>query len=400
MSIQLSDSARREHNPIQAAETFIRRFCVLPEAGYLPLALWAVATYIPDAFGAFPYISILSPTKGCGKTRVLEILELLCANPQRITSASPASIFRMLKDAPTLLLDEVEALRNSKPSESAQTILSILNAGHRKGATVTRCASPDWKVEHFPVYGPKAFAAIGKLPDTLADRCICIPMQRKAASQTVARFLFARTTAEAEPISACIAAWAETSIDEVREIYGSMGDLGFLADREADLWMPLFAVCAVAVPERVEELKRCALGLCGAKSADDLDDSLALTLLTDVRNIWTVGNPHMMTASLIKALERRRDSPWAEPEHKLTPRRLAGILRPFGIVPRQVRIGAVSNKGYQRADFEAVFSRYLPSKCSERETCETTRINTGGNVHFPSETQLACFGCENTLKPA
>jgi hypothetical protein len=164
--------------------------------------------------------------------------------------------------------------------------------------------------------------------------------------------------------------------------------------------VPLFAVCAVAVPERIAELKRCALGLCGAKSADDLDDSLALTLLTDVRNVWTAGSANMMTASLIEALECLTDSPWAEPESKLTPRKLAGMLRPFGIVPRQVRIGAVSNKGYQRVDFESAFSCYLPAKESQRETSETTRINIGENAHLASETSLACFGSDNTLKPA
>jgi hypothetical protein len=400
MNTQLSGSAEGQPNPIKAAEVFIRGFCILPESAYLPLALWAVASHIPDAFGAFPYVALLSPAKGCGKTRVLEILELLCANPQRITSASPASIFRMMKDSPTLLLDEVEALRNSKPSESAQAILSILNAGHRKGATVTRCVPPDWHVEHFPVYGPKAFAAIGRLPDTLTDRCICIPMQRKTASQHVERFLFARAAADAKPVHDSIAAWAESSMDAVRQTYASMGDLGFLADREADLWMPVFAVCAVALPERIEELRKRALALCGAKAADDLDDSLALTLLADVRSVWTAGSTHMTTASLIEALESRSDNPWAEPEHKLTPRKLAGMLRPFGIEPRQVRIGSLSSKGYQRTDFEPAFSRYLPSKCIEKETSETTRINTGENARFPSETLPTCFGSENTLKPA
>ena len=387
-------------SPVRAAEEFVRRFCILPDAAYLPLALWAIATHIPNAFGAFPYIALLSPAKGCGKTRVLEILELLCANPQRITSASPASIFRMMKDSPTLLLDEVEALRNSKPSESAQAILSILNAGHRKGATVPRCVPPDWSVEHFPAYGPKAFAAIGRLPDTLADRCICIPMQRKTASQFVERFLFARTPAEAQPIRDSIAALAESSIDAVRETYAGMGDLGFLADREADLWMPIFAVCAVALPERVEELRKCALALCGAKAADDLDDSLALTLLEDVRKVWMLGHQNMTTASLIDALVKLPEGDWAEPEHKLSPKRLAGMLRPFGIEPRQVRVGSGTGKGYLLADFEAAYSRYLPLSGPGKETSETTRINIGQNAYFPSETQLACFGSENTLKPA
>ena len=166
-----------------------------------------------------------------------------------------------------------------------------------------------------------------------------------------------------------------------------------------DLWMPVFAVCAVAVPERVEELGRCALALCGAKATDDLDDSLALTLLTDVRSVWTIGSPNMTTASLIKALESLADSSWAEPEHKLTPRKLAGMLRPFGIEPRQVRTGALSGKGYQRTAFEEVFSRYLPSIHAGKETCEHPHQHWSKRT-FPSETPLACFGSDNTLKPS
>jgi hypothetical protein len=385
---------------LSAAEGFIRRFCILPEPAYLPMALWTAATHIPDAFGAFPYVALLSPVKGCGKTRVLEILELLCANPQRFTSASPASIFRMMKESPTLLLDEVEALRNNKPSESAQAILSILNAGHRKGATVPRCVPPDWKVEHFPIYGPKAFAAIGRLPDTLVDRSFRIPMQRKTVAQKIERFIFAKTPGEAEPIRSAVALWAESNRDAIHQTYSSMEDLRFLADREADLWMPVFAVCAVAAPERIEELKRCALALCGDKAADDLDDSLALTLLLDVRSVWTPGRQNMTTASLMDALARLPESEWAEPEHKLTPKKLAGLLRPFGIEPRQVRVGIGTGKGYLLADFEAAYSRYLPLPGPGKETSETTRINIGGNAYFSPETQLACFGNENTLKPA
>ncbi|WP_348265274.1 DUF3631 domain-containing protein [Telmatobacter sp. DSM 110680] len=363
---------------IGKTESFIRRFCILPGAAYLPLALWTAATHVPDAFGAFPYITLTSPVKRCGKTRVLEILELLCAKPQRITSASPASIFRLMKDSPTLLLDEVEALRSSKPSESAQAILAILNAGHRQGATVTRCVPPDWSVEHFPVYGPKAFAAIGRLPDTLADRCICIPMQRKAASQRVARLLFARTPAEAEPLRNTIAAWAEAQRDTVREFYECMSDLGFLEDREADLWMPLFAVCTVAAPDRVDELERCARSLCGAKAIDDADDSYALKLLADVRRVWPDGRSHMLTAALLDALKRIPDSPWGESSQELTPRGLAATLRPFGPAPRQVRVdGGATGKGYLRAEFEGTFSRYLPAAEAESETCETTCMNAG-----------------------
>ena len=364
-----------DSDTIGKIEGFIRRFCILPGAAYLPLALWTVATHVSDAFGAFPYVALTSPVKRCGKTRVLEVLELLCAKPLRITSASPASIFRLMKDSPTLLLDEVEPLRNAKPSESTQVILSILNAGHRRGATVTRCEATgkDWEPVHFPVYGPKAFAAIGRLPDTLSDRCICIPMHRKTASQTVARFLFARTPAEAEPLRSAIAEWTGSRLDAVRASYENMSDLGFLEDREADLWMPLFALCTVAAPVRMDELKKCARSLSGAKAADDAEDSQAVKLLADVRRIWPVGRPHMLTAALLSQLKRIPESPWEE----LTPRELAAILRPFGTTPRQVRVeGGSTGKGYLRAEFESAFSRYLSPEAAESETWETNRTNT------------------------
>jgi hypothetical protein len=153
---------------IGEAERLISRFAVLPDPAYLPLAIWAVATYVSGEFDAFPYIALVSPTKRCGKTRVLELLELLCFKAWRGTSPTSAALYRMMADSPTLLLDEVEALRGKQVSEVSQAVLAVLNAGHRKGATVPRCDGPTHQIRHFPVFGPKAFAAIGGLPQCAA----------------------------------------------------------------------------------------------------------------------------------------------------------------------------------------------------------------------------------------
>ena len=165
-----------------------------------------MATHLPDAFDAFPYIALLSPAKRCGKTRVLELLGLLSANALQVASVSPAALFRMMATCPTLLMDEVEPLKAKNVSESSQAIISILNAGHRRSGIVTRCEPPRNEPKSFPVYGPKAFAAIGNLPDTLADRSIRITMQRKTAAQKVERFLFSRSQAAAEPIRELLSA--------------------------------------------------------------------------------------------------------------------------------------------------------------------------------------------------
>jgi len=290
-----------------------------------------------------------------------------------------------MEDVPTLLLDEVEALGNSKPSESAQAVLAVLNAGHRKGATIPRCVPPDFAVRNFPVYGPKAFAAIGTLPDTLADRCIHVTMQRKTPSQTVGRFLQGRAKADAEPISESLVEWAETCQEPVRRAYENMHDLKFLSDRDADLWMPLFAVCTEAAPERLGELQRCAVALSGAKSAGDVEDSLPLKLLADVQNVWPTGANRMTTSTLLQRLKEITESPWAA--HDLNANRLSAMLRPFGVASRQIRIGNETAKGYLRAGIDDAFCRYLPPKGALPETIETTRVNIGGYEDFRAETK-------------
>lgn len=92
-------------------EGFLHRFVVLPAHTALPLALWAIATYTFESFDAFPYLAITSPTKRCGKTRLLECLELLAHEARRASNPSEAALFRMIeKYKPTLLLDEAETL--------------------------------------------------------------------------------------------------------------------------------------------------------------------------------------------------------------------------------------------------------------------------------------------------
>jgi hypothetical protein len=95
-----------------------------------------------------------------------------------------ASVSSHVGGWPHVVSDEVEAFNAKNKSEAAQAILAVLNAGHRKGATVPRCEGPKHELRHFPVYGPKVFAAIGRLPDTVTDRSILINMQRRTKAQS------------------------------------------------------------------------------------------------------------------------------------------------------------------------------------------------------------------------
>jgi hypothetical protein len=237
-------------------------------------------------------------------------------------------------------------------------------------------------LKFFPVYGPKAFAAIGKLPDTLADRSIIMTMRRRRLDQKIERFLFARAKADAERIIEALTTWAREHDEDVRTAYESVRDLAWLSDRDADLWMPMFAVCSVAAREHLHDLKNCAKALTGAKQADDVDDSLPLKLLTDIRDVWPGESANMTTASLLEKLRGLPESPWSD----MTARKLAQMLRPFSVESRQVRIGDVTLKGYLHSELDDAFSRYLPFTTDLSETCETTRMTIGERDDSASET--------------
>ena len=66
---------------LEDVRTFIRRFVVLDDHQALAVALWVALTHVYDAFGITPYLVITSALKRSGKTRLLEVLELLVREP-------------------------------------------------------------------------------------------------------------------------------------------------------------------------------------------------------------------------------------------------------------------------------------------------------------------------------
>ena len=133
-----------------------------------------------------------------------------------------------------------------------------------------RCRTHD--VEKFPVYSPKAILAIGNLPDTLMNRSVVISMRRHLRNEVVARFRRRQASEQSTGTVSAITIWAERHKDEIAKAYLNQ-NLDFLKDREADIWEPLFAIASVAVPERLEELKRIAIRLSGEKASSDVDDT-------------------------------------------------------------------------------------------------------------------------------
>lgn len=347
---------------VRMAEAVFCDYLTLPEGIAFVAAVWTIGTYVFGQFDTFPYLAITSPVKRCGKTRFGEILELLCCRSMLSVSVSEAALFRSVDtDKPTLIIDEAEALR-SRESDRARHLLPILQAGFKKGASVPRCVGPNHDIQKFSVYCPKAILAIGQLADTLTDRSVVVSMRRHLESEHVERFRRRIASEQARGIVSSIGGWVDANQSEILKAYLKQ-NLDFLHDREADIWEPLFAIAAVAAPERLAELKRIALRLSDQKAKMDVDDSQGLRLLADVRTVFggTKRNA-LQSLELVERLQKDNATHWDE---ALTQTALARLLRPFGIAPQQLWLGDRNVRGYRREDFKPAFERYLPPE----ETC-------------------------------
>ena len=152
----------------------------------IAIALWVMHTWCVRAFDSTPRLALLSPMKQCGKTRVLEIIELTACRAEMTISMSPAYMFRSVESwCPTLLVDEVDAIFGPHAKEH-EDLRALLNSGHHQGATGGRKVREGTATvpARYSTFCPVALAGIGRaLPDTITDRSIPIRMRRRAKGE-------------------------------------------------------------------------------------------------------------------------------------------------------------------------------------------------------------------------
>lgn len=340
----------------ELAATF-RRFVALPEGADTALALWVIHAHAHDAAEVSPILALTSATPRCGKSTTLAIVGALVPRPLPAASISAAVLFRAVElYRPTLLIDEADTLRLGDRDD----MRGLLNAGHtRASAYAIRAVGDDHEPRVFRVWAPKAVALIGRLPDTLADRSVIIPLRRRAPGETVERLRIGRIMTELEPLRRKAARWAQ---DQAAVLADADPDVpAELHDRAADNWRPLIAIADAAGGDWPERARRAARILSGA--ADPADEGPAVQLLADLRALFDArGVDRLASAEIVDALAKMEDRPW--PEWKagrpITARQLARLLAPFGIRPTKIRFGDATSQGYSLEAFEDAFRRYLP----------------------------------------
>jgi hypothetical protein len=336
---------------LSAITKAVSRYMVMEPGAAECVALWAVHAHALDSFGITPRLSITSPRPQCGKTTLLDIIYRLAVRPLLAVSVSASSVFRVVEVArPTLLVDEADTFLPGNDE-----LRGVLNSGHRRGGSVIRVVGEAMEVREFSTFAPAAIAMIGHLPGTLADRSISITLKRKRADEPVESFRYDKTE-ELDQLARMCARWAADNLARLREADPVVP--ANLYNRAADNWRPLLAIADAAGgewPERAREI---------AAATVDADQAKRIGLLADIRDVFDKQQvDKIKSADLAAALVAMEGHPWAEhgkAGKPLSANSLARMLTNDGISPSSIRLGEDTGKGYERAQFEDAFARYLP----------------------------------------
>jgi Protein of unknown function (DUF3631) len=328
-----------------------------------------------EAFDYVAYLHIKSPMPECGKTRTLEVLDALVANPW-LTGRVTAAVLMRKVDAehPVLLLDESDAAFSGE-KEYAEALRGMLNSGFHRSGKASACVGQGANLTYkdFATFGPKAIAGIGRLPSTVESRSIPIELRRRTKDEPVAKWRRREAWDMAGPLRARLAKALQPAVEHLRAARPELPD--GLSDRAEDVLEALFAIADLAGGDWPQRARLAAVSLMGyaARIALEADQHLGLELLTDIKAIFAgKKNPFSIsTDDIIKALVELEDRPWStftKGDKPITPHRLRLMLKVFNVQkPEKMRDGDDTFRGYKFEAFSDAFSRYLPSEPAQVE---------------------------------
>jgi hypothetical protein len=323
-------------------------------------ALWCAMTHVHERLRCMPKLALQSPTKQCGKTTFLDCLASVVCRP-KLTSGVSASAFIRISDdqSPTWCMDEADRYLN--PASAGEALTAAINASsYRRFARMTisvPAANGGWTPIEFEFWCPMILAGIKALVDTVQDRSIVLVMQRARPGELKHR-LIEGSSPVLEAVSRKLARWAQ----DLPELDLDPAMPGFLHNREADLWRPLFSIAAEAGGEWPARATQAAMKIHGQRA----EDEVRLTLLLEAVKEEFGASDQMFTADLVARLIAREGEPWATIKRNGAPidaYYLRGMLK--GVVARSPdqKARQATKKApqhfYTRADFELAWERYI-----------------------------------------
>jgi len=353
----------------QVAALLARHVAFPSTAARDAVALWAAHCHVFDRFDSTPRLCLVSAEKQSGKTRTMELLELLVPRAVHVANITVAALFRLVEaEKPTFLLDEADRYFGPRSADKHEDLIALVNAGHRAGATVPRVTGDgaSMTVRKFPVFAPAAIAGIGELPDTITDRSVFVRMRRRAPDEHVQPFRRRIHEPAGRLLHDKLAAWAHAD-DKQQHLGAVIPDLpAGLVDRPADVWEPLIVIADTAGATWPARARAAAVVLNQLRA--DHEPSAGVRLLADLRHVFGTADK-LPTAIVLERLNAIEEAPWGALAggRGLDARGLAKLLREYGVEPRDHRFpdGTSRGKGYTHSDLTDAWRRYLPPPPSD-----------------------------------
>jgi hypothetical protein len=340
--------------------SFITRFLSLTQAVKALLPIWILHTHLFDEFEFTPYLNIISPEQGCGKTTAADVLSALCCRATSPTCGTAAVLRRRIAaESPTLLLDEWDTLDDG----IRKACLNFLNTGFRKDGTFSFVSGS--QITQTSTFCPKAIIgrSIIKLPEATLSRCISFVIHRALPDEKLEKFREAQR-AEAVVLRAQCEEWGDDFRKTKVRVAPNMPEP--LSARQQDISEVLLAIgeaCGGPWPLVIHD----ALAeLFKERHIPTPENELlrAVHQFIKERKKWD----HFSSQDFCNWANHQPERPWSE--KPMTQAKLAQMLRHYEVFPSQInRVlkGKQKNiRGYHAAQFNAAFSRYVdaePSDC-------------------------------------
>jgi putative DNA primase/helicase len=298
---------------------------------------WVIHTYLLEHTFITPRLAITAPEPRCGKTTLVNWLRTVVQRPLNSINISAAAVYHVVDEQqPTLLIDEADTFLGTN-----NELRGILNSGHQQDGTVQRWDAKQKTIVSFSTFGACAISLIGNLPSTLQDRSIRVRLRRRKPDERIFSFRADRVD---DKLARRCARW---TLDN-RYALGDPAIPEQLFNRVEDNWRPLLSIADAIGGAWPERLRAIAVKIAELEGGED--PSLGTQLLQDIREI--VEDKIWITSGALVA--RLSGKAWI-----MSGKKLAGLLKPYGIEPTQQRWDGRVERGYFVVDFADAFARYL-----------------------------------------
>jgi hypothetical protein len=339
---------------------FISRFLSLTQAVKALLPVWILHSYVFEEFEFTPYLNIISPEQGCGKTTAADVLSALCCRATSPICGTAAVLRRKIAaESPTLILDEWDTLDDG----IRKACMNFLNTGFRKDGTFSFISGS--QITEMSTFCPKAIIgrSIVKLPEATLSRCISFVIHRALPEEKLEKFRQPQR-AEAVVLRTRCEEWSDDFRSRQVRVTPNMPES--LSARQQDISEVLLTIGEACTGPWPLLIRNALMDLFTEQQIPTPENELLRAVHQFIKERKT--SDYFSSQNFCNWANEQPETPWSE--KRLTQAKLAQMLRHYEVVPSQINRlikGKQKNcRGYHVAQFNGAFARYVNAAPSDR----------------------------------